>query len=428
MRKTNLLKYLALTILIASIWSCAKEPDSLGLDLIPAGDLLQHEFTDTTSIFAYTVREDSLNTRNLASNLLGSIADPQFGTTTASIYTQYRMPKPNIHFGKDPIADSITLTLFYKGVYGDSLASQNILVYELSDSLNTNDSVKYYSTSTVGYHPEPIGQATFVPNFKYDSLKFIKITLSAEFANKLIQADTLSRKENKYFVKTFKGLYLTTPDATTPGSGSIIYYDLLNEDSKLTLHYRNTDSVTNVPDTLKMDFLINMNSVRFNHYEHYDYQGADELLLEQFIGNTEAGSQKLYIQAMAGAKIKITMPYIQNMVNNRRIAINEALLVLESADTTSPYPLPELIGMHQLKADSTYDGSQFIEGYAINNKEYRFRITRYVQNRLLNPEEPDYGLMLAVGGSALNASRAVLNGTGAEQGQLRLLVYYTLLD
>jgi hypothetical protein len=115
--------------------------------------------------------------------------------------------------------------------------------------------------------------------------------------------------------------------------------------------------------------------------------------------------------------------------------VNEALLVFSVEDTSGVYEVPAQIAIKKLDADGNYtalpdenEGSSFLDGKSRSGKEYRFRITRYVQNRLLNPDDPDYGLMLFAAGSSLSGNRVTLKGVGAETGKIRLLIYYTIVD
>ncbi|MBK9356030.1 MAG: DUF4270 domain-containing protein [Bacteroidales bacterium] len=431
--KNRLLIYCFWAISGLTTYSCTKEPDLIGLDLLPAGDFLNIDYIDTSSIVAYSVREDSLRTDELSLNLLGSVSDPVFGTTTASIYTQYRLSKNNITFGENAVADSMILTLAYKGIYGDSLSSKTIRVYEMADSINYDSS--YYSTRTIPVLPELIGEATFVPNLsEADSVDgnyippHMRILLSPAFANKIITADINTLKDNESFQKVFMGLYITSEQATTPGTGSILYFNLLDAVSRLKLYYHNST------DTSSIDFPIGSSVARFNHYEHYNYAGADPSLLEQ-LGDSSANSQHLYVQSMAGTKIKLRIPHLKALAEQKHIAVNEALLVFSVEDTSGVYEVPAQIAIKKLDADGNYtalpdenEGSSFLDGKSRYGKEYRFRITRYVQNRLLNPDDPDYGLMLFAAGSSLSGNRVTLKGVGAETGKIRLLIYYTIVD
>ncbi len=434
MLKNRFLFYCLFAVLGIATISCQKEPDLIGLGLLTPGERLNIDFFDSSTLVAYTLREDSLRTDELSVNLLGSIADPVFGTTTASIYTQYRLSKNNVSFGTNAVADSMVLSFTYKGVYGDSLASKTIRVYEMADTLNFDSS--YYSFQTIPTLPELIGEATFVPNFKKaDSVNgdymppHMRIVLSQAFANKILTADTTTLKNNENFKKIFKGLFITSESATTQGTGSILYLNLLDAVSRLKLYYHNST------DTTSINFPIGSLSARFNHYDHNNYTGADPMLLQQFNGDTLPGSQRLFIQAMAGAKVKLRIPYLKALAANKRIAVNEAVLIVSVQDTSGTYDVPGQIALKKITESGTLtslpdenEGLTFLDGKSRSGKEYHFRITRYVQDRLLNPDNPDYGLMLLGYGSSLSGNRVILNGPGTNEKRMRLLIYYTLVD
>lgn len=439
-RHSILIRFVLLISLTALIWSCKKEPDLLGLDLIPEGDLLNHEYFDTVTIQALTIREDSLMTKNLSTFLLGSINDSVFGTTTASIYTQFRLPTINVSFGKDPVVDSIFLSLPYKGIYGDKLSVQHVRIYELNDSIlstTLSNSNPYYQSSTLPVGSELIGEATFVPNVvdsayidTVQAVPLMKVPLSMDFANRLISAkpDTLS--VNSKFRKIFKGLYITVDNASTPGTGAIMYLNPTSEYSRIYMYYRYTNT-SSVRDTTRFEFLINANCERFNNFEHNGYQGADPNLLSQFGGNTSSTGNQLFLQGTGGAKIKFSFPYLKNL-SSKKMVIHEAALMLESADTSSAHPAPSLLAVRSLKENGKYsflidesvEGSSYLGGYLSKN-QYKFRITRYIQDRLLNPDKEDNGLMLIVAGASLVGNRAVIKGPDAGAGRMRLLIYYT---
>ena len=414
--------------------SCQKEPDLIGLDLLPPGEYLKLDFTDTASLIAYTVREDSLRTDELSLNLLGSIADPVFGTTTASIYTQYNLAQSNLTFGENAVADSMVLTLAYSSIYGDSTATKTIRVYELADTLSYDST--YYSFQTRAILPQLIGEATFVPNLsEADSVDgarmppHMRVLLTQEFADKIITADTSILANNDNFLAAFKGLYITSADATTAGSGSILYLNLLDAVSRVKLYYHNS------LDTSFVSFVIGSASARFNHYNHFGYAGADPMLLQQFNGDTTVGQDRLFAQAMGGAKIKLRIPYLSEIASNKKIAINEALLIIQNDDNTGTYKMPSTLALRKLTSTGSYEalpdeveGSSFIDGTLNGTQQYSFRITQYVQNRLLNPDEPDYGLMLVIPGSSISSSRTVLKGPENSSGAMKLVIYYTLVE
>src|SRR5438128_2241993 len=81
------------------LFSSCKDPEELGLEVIPSSDQLALLSTDTLTLMTRTVKEDSLQTypvlnalgNSLTSQLLGNYRDPVFGKSDASFYTQVKL-------------------------------------------------------------------------------------------------------------------------------------------------------------------------------------------------------------------------------------------------------------------------------------------------------------------------------------------------
>ncbi|MFT7209759.1 MAG: hypothetical protein ACI93E_001395, partial [Flavobacteriales bacterium] len=90
---------------------CKRPEQDLGLGLQSEDDLLAVTKTDTLTLEAFNVLEDSLRTDELSLSLLGNYIDEFTGPVKTSIYTQLRLETPDIVFGTNPIADSLVLSL-----------------------------------------------------------------------------------------------------------------------------------------------------------------------------------------------------------------------------------------------------------------------------------------------------------------------------
>lgn len=434
MLRNKLFHLLAAFVAVLIFSSCNKEPNLIGLDLLPEGDRLNMSFIDTSTIIAYTVKEDSLRTDELSTNLIGYIDDPVFGKTLGSVYTHFNLPTLNFSFGTNPVADSVILTLVYNGIYGDSLSQQTFRVFELADTMSLG--AAYYSNSAKATISNQIGVATFVPNLliadSVDGEKVpphLRIALSQEFSNRLINADATTLSSNNFFTDVFRGLYITADPVTSNGTGALLYFNLLEDWSKITVHYHNST------DTSRVSFPINANCARFNKYIHYYYVGASPELLQQFAGDTASGNNRIFMQAMAGAKVKLRMPYLKNIPENGKIAVNEAILIITDDEPDNVFAPPVQLAMRALDDTGAYlvlpdetIGSVYFGGRYVNNKEYRFRLTKYVQDRMSNPDEKDNGLMLLIAGSSLSGNRVVLKGPANTTGRMKLVIYYTLIE
>ena len=114
-----------LSIGVSICFTSCDESSVVGLDVQPEHDLLNVGYQDTTTIFTRTVKGDSLITDEslitTGIGLIGKYIDPVFGTSTASMYTQVRLPSnlTSISFGTSPVCDSVILSLVYEGTaYG----------------------------------------------------------------------------------------------------------------------------------------------------------------------------------------------------------------------------------------------------------------------------------------------------------------------
>lgn len=434
MNQFNIKKIVLLLSIILTLFSCKKEAEFLGLDLIPEGDLLNHELIDTLTISAYTVKDMEINTDELSTHLLGIVNDPVFGKTSASLYTQLRMPSTSLNFGTGAVADSLVLKFAVRDYYGDIESVYNIQVQELAGDIVLSNT--YNQHSTVAAKPEIIGQATGQlveltdTTSKVIGYEPIKIMLSNTLAERIISAPASALASHEEFLKLFKGIVLKPGDSTITDAGIMLYLNLLSENSRITLYYHNS---TKPKDSVV--FRINDLTARFNNYNHFGYNGADPLLLQQFNGDTTAGGEKLFLQAMGGARIKIDFPFL-NKLSDKKIAIHEAVLKMENADPDALYPMPALIGIRKYSKinDSTYryttipdeeSGLNYIDGSAKDNKTYQLRITRYIQQRINNPDSPVDPLYIVTGGASISSNRVVLKGPKVGNGAMKLYIYYT---
>ena len=430
-------------IIVASAFliSCNKEPDLIGLDLLPPGDKLNVGLMDTTTIVAYTLYEDTVRTDELAATktqgIIGSVYDPVFGKTSATLYTQLQMTTVAPVFGSSPVCDSLVLVLPYVTLFGDTAALQTFKVYELSEALHL-DSV-YYSNMHVTYNLSSLlAQQTFLPRVK-DSIVIdtatkiipqLRLQFDKALGNRFLTASATDLATNEAFISFFKGIAITTDEENTPGKGSLVSFNLQNTSySKLRMYYHNNT------DTTVFDFTIGSSCARFNQYNHFGHANATPDFKAQLSGDTTLGQQKLYIQALGGTKIKLRFPYLKKWASDKKIAINDAQLIMTNADVSAPYTPPAQLAIRVLNKDASLsftvdeiEGAAYLDGTYNSAKAYRFRISRYIQQLLISKAD-NYGLYLYTYNPSVTANRLVLNGTSKQlSGHIKLAITYTLVS
>jgi len=438
LRSSLCLQLFATFSMLLWIQSCNPDPSSIGLEM--QDDLLNATFTDTVTVTAYSVEEDSLNTKNLIYNYLGFIKDPVFGTTTTEIYTQFVPSKNTVNFGATPQLDSIVLTLKYSGgYYGDTLNSFAIEVYRLSEDMKSDTSTKYYQNSSVKYYPENL---TYAPEFrlspkpttkvKADSLMeaHIRIRLNDELGRILLQ-NREKFDTDETFKEFFKGLYICAKPLTN--DGCLVNFTLAHSITGIQLYYTRDNTPYRFSFPVAKDKLDK--TVRFSTYEH-NYGSGDPAFVNQVRhGDTLLGKTTLYVQAMGGVKTKITFPFLKAF-ENKNIVINKAELIITNISSESTvHKAPSKLGLQGINAsdgrtvylpDYTYFGATFFGGTAKDN-EYRFRITKYLQH-MISSSVKTYkpSLYLVTDMAAAAAHRMCLYGTDTNNPyRLRVEIYYT---
>lgn len=412
------------------------------MGIVEPNDLLSMGYSDTVKIIAYTVPDDSVYSYNLSVNnvgyvQIGSMYDPVFGTTTSSLYSSLLLTESRTRFGASPVFDSAFLYLPYYNAYGDTLSNTTFRVYNLTEGVV--DSITTYSTNSLSYDPVPIGEITFQPR-PHDSAYYggakhvatLRIPISKKFGNAMLQMDTTSLNTNADFVTKYKGICIIAEPQNTPGKGAICTFSMPSDYFKLQMHYHNPG------DTVKTyTFAISYDCPRFQNYNHNSYAEAIPMLKQQLGGDISLGRQFLFAQGLAGTKIKILFPYLDKWANTKNVVINDAQLIVGNSSVSPTFPNPAYLTLRSIGENGTSspssiidesDGSSRFDGsYNSTDNNYRFRLTRYIQ-QVLQGNIRNTGLHLVIPSSNVNGSRLILNGTSSPQSDLKLYLRYTRLQ
>lgn len=422
---------IAMVLLSVFVVSC-DESSVVGLDVQPTNDLLDVTGIDTTTLITRTVKMDSLRTDETYLQtyaLLGTYIDPVFGKSAASIYTQLKLSTENPDFGINPKIDSVVLSLVYDSsyCYGNiDQVAQNISVIPVLEDLKMENS--YYSNnSSFIFIADLANNYQFIPNptknvtILGESLKpQLRIPLTNNIGQYILDNQgTENLSSNAAFQSFFQGLNITTENTASlnNGEGNIMRFTLADSQSKLTLYYHHDTA-----NSLQYDFGMS-DVARFSGFTH-DFTAVDADLASQLGATPPAQNDVVFIQSMAGTKVKIEMPYLMNWNKSGPITINKAELVIK-INTDANYELstfaaPEKLMLYGIDNDGNdyvlpdvdeprpnyFDGA-----YNATTQEYRINISRYIQQVLLG-ERKNNGLHLLALKGAINANRAVIGGGG----------------
>lgn len=437
---TNILRLVTGLILIASVFTACEDRNDLGIQLLPNSDLINvQEVEVSDEISAYTYTEESLVSSG-GQSLLGSMNDPDFGSTHIDFAAQVRLLDfPD--FGTDPVVDSVKFRFYFKEVYGDTITEQTFKVYELEETLNEDLDYKQDIDLKSMASDHLLGEVTLLPRVLLDSTgtdtlyQLVSIPLDVSIGEKLMNIDSTDLGIIDTFLNVFKGVYIES-ERVNGEIGNLI--SLSSEGMGLQLFYNNQENIDKdtAAQTLSVSYFVTEFSARVNSIEH-DYTGTE------FGANLNQEVEEgdlLYIQPTGGLKSKFYIDGLENwkdsiVVNGTdtiKYGINRAELVFQIDTVASDlknFPPPSNLlftfidddGEEKVTRDwafNPYHGGVLSDGYV-----YRFNITMHLQD-IINGRYKNNGFYLSTGRQLADPNRVILEGTGEKNG-VQLNITYT---
>ena len=293
------------------------DPSPLGSDFLKDVEL-DIGFTDTFSINAFTIHEDSIETYSPSSltpirtYLVGTLNDPIFGRSESNIYTQLDYDVFSPPSLSDAVLDSVVLTLAFDslGIYGDTTQIQ---VDRLIENMNIAES----TYSNHGFLGKKVGELT---NYIYsaDSITIIepnssgdldtiqtapqlRIRLNNSIGEELIELDTSGVLDADNIYDHLYGLGIKT----VASNQAMLGIDLNSEYSTLTLYYEKNSN------KYKYSFLMSSAVKRTLEFST-DHTGAP---VESFLDDSTKGDSLDFLQPLGGTNIQLSVPALANLSN-----------------------------------------------------------------------------------------------------------------
>ena len=404
-----------LTLLISLfILNSCKNKDTIGLTVTSATQL-NGSLIDTSTIVVNTDTIGPIATSGLSKTPLGYFNDPLFGPSQSDIAvglnlpgsTAYTLPSGNIAI------DSAVLVLKYAdGFYGDSLTSKyKVNVYQIGERVLGKT---YYSDKIWPLLSNtPIGSRTFYAR-THDSISIyniitgqpdtlikvkpqLRIPISKDYINNILfNAGSAQLASNTVFQNNVKGLYISLDKTGITGPGGTLMFGLTDS---LNVYYRTTNGTT--IDTAQVSLPLGSHAAAITR--------TPSAALTNVLANKSTSNNLMYLQGLAGTKVKIKFPFLKNMLDTiGNIVINRAELVVTPAPgTTIPFRAQPKLTLYRYdianqivelpdatSSDPRSGGATTFGGYynaTLNS--YHFIVTAYVQD-LMNSKTVDYGTYL----------------------------------
>ncbi|MCW3106611.1 MAG: hypothetical protein JWQ09_1117 [Segetibacter sp.] len=421
------------------ISACTKiESTTIGSGLIPPIDGVTT--LDTTfDVFTNNYIDplgDSAKVYKSDDHVIGTITnDPLFGKTVAKAFFELKPTSYKFSFqnGQTLNVDSAVLILSYKGVFGDTLISQNWEVRELNESIRGDTIFNVSKSFATG--SSVLGSKTIdIPRLK-DSIndRFenasnqIRIKLSGSFANRLMkQFDSTAGnayESDSLFREHFKG-FAVMPAAGSLGN-ALIRINLADTNTKLALfyNYQIKDSSAGKRDTTVSYFRFSdgTTSVPVSGNANYIKRDRNGSQLKQYFENTTRNDSLVFIQTMPGTFTTIKIPGLSRFPN--AIIHRAELLTFQAPDVSA---LDLLLTPPRYLLLSGYDSTNKVKtnikndfivsagttnistfgGYLMEKevppygivKAYSFDMSRYVQG-IVSRKDSSYTLRLSAPGN-----------------------------
>jgi hypothetical protein len=320
-----------------SLFECTK-PTPFGAELLD--DQIANFEGEEVVVNCTVERQDTLVSVDRTSSfpyfLCGRVNDTEFGATTSEIYSLFR-PLDIPEYG-DAVVDSIYLVLPYStsGFYGDTMTPQTIKVLQLATEMDFN---KAYRTSDIIATQAELGKVeNFMPRPRTNKkfldtaaaavkLPYLKIPLELSFGNLLKSIDSVTMRDLTKFHPIVKGIKIES-SLPNGGTGAMMSFVLNSTNCFIRLHYKKGEK------QLKTDYRMTWTTTdqqisKFMHIEH-EYTGTPA-----FTSVGQLNPAMLYLQGMAGLRLKLEFPKAPNLNN---VLINKAELQF-FANNPTLYPV-----------------------------------------------------------------------------------------
>ncbi|MEM6261302.1 MAG: DUF4270 family protein [Bacteroidota bacterium] len=415
-------------------WTGCEEraPSDTGLGVLPPGDIVNIEFTDTFKVSMETQRIDRINTNQAGLQLFGNYVDPEFGRISATAYTEVEVNAADLNFGQpsDLRFSSLELVIPVVTTYGRGSEPQIMRVFELAEKIPEGEDPIFSDRQLSTTGPELSGNYEFTVGDSI-SLRDIFVPLDSNLGKRLLFADSTILNDEDAFEDAFKGFQISTSPVSFASRepGAIFGAFLTDIGGVLRLSYQrfDPDSAIFVDETF--DFAINTGSKKFHAVERTDFQGR--LLGEE---ERKTGSHYEFVQAGGLVQIRTEFPDVTDLglvgVNRAELEVKVVQDFLGSNERFAPPGTMTLnLADENGKTLVTDDGipiQNSSASYNSNEQLYSFPVTNYLQE-VLSDRRENFGFIISPTDSAVTINRAVVGSQSHPTLAPRLKITFTRL-
>ncbi len=387
------LRFVHSAIFVATLlWLTACDESTSSLGIYPAGDAV----TETSQTFTFTTRTIALDSivPSTSTCYLGQVQDPETGATVKAefaaqfhTFEDYTLPPDSqlvaVQEGRDDLADSIDLRLYYTSYYGDGYNPMKLSVYELDHANTMREDYTYYSDADLtAYLPasaSPIATVAFTPvDYTVDAsdrtastyYPNVHIPLPDTLGHRILQA---ARQHPEFFRDSWQMAHHVLPGfyiKLESGNGTMLAIDVSVLNVFFTYHDVDADStVAAIARFSATPEVMQLNS--------FCWQGLSTILT----GNTDEAFT--YLKTPAALATELTLPVDEIFATHEGDSISRARIVLSRINASEPdyaLPIPQQLLMVRTSQHKTFfaerkvtDGTtSFISTYDATYNTYTY--------------------------------------------------------
>lgn len=390
----NFFKKILLVACVVFLYSCDKDYNSIGGELIGENHFDFAKYT--SNVVAYNQKIGPIQSNNLNVNALGIFDNSAFGTTTASFATQIVLESINPTIGKNPVIESVVLTIPYFSTLKSTDANGDrtyeldsiqgpvdgkimLSVYEsgyfmrdLDPAGSFQETQKYYTNQNADFDNVKVGSrlnnsTSIAQNdaFFFSTAEFktttttdgkdvttrvapeMRLDLNATFfKTKIIDASASGKLvTNDVFKEYFRGLYFKVEKSgNSPSNMALLDF----KKGKITVKYKEDTSDTDATRVEK-SIVLNLTGNTVSLLEQSNTNTAYANATTTANINTTLGDEKLFLKGGEGsmAILEIFKGDELKTIRESGWLINEANLVFHlDATTLGSAPKPNRIYLY----------------------------------------------------------------------------------
>ena len=433
--------------ILALVLSC-EDPNEIGLNINPNLQNLNVLFTEFP-LDASNVQLDSVNTTVNGRLMMGKLNDPVFGVSTATGYTQLRPSSFSTSFPEGSAYDSLIMNVSGTYLYGDGMdQTQRISIHQLSEGIV--DTVTYYSFNTRSFNSESIGELEYtITGTRPDTLR-LSARMSDAFGESLFNTastDTVAFRNSSNFDEFFKGLAFVSD----PGNSMVFTANVETGGTFMTLYFSAPDDTV----ARSINFLFNaFTSNQFNGNSYFsnittDVSGTPVAAITERFTEFDPIDNKIFSQAGNALYPKINLDPMREFVENNRIKVNRADIVIENVEAFNegfeppeslfffitnetnnflPVTIGNSRGLRAVQAETaaTFNiGNELVIPFQEDGeRQYEGTVTIYIQAAIIDGvlEVPEEILLVPF------RSSSSLNRFSFDASQVKMRLFYTTFE